>query len=186
MLSPTQVIVKFEMANYITLQTRSFSIRISQPRRYSSGQRGLAVNQLASASVGSNPTKSTCFLLNYFSGRFLFIKILLPFNSWRVLEVLMSESVREEVIDDGEVRAKYAVGERVIFTALFNSPGHMKPDDGVPGIVITVFRNGELPEYVYRLELDMVWNERVPILCGKKIIVGNIRERQISPLTNPV
>ncbi len=73
---------------------------------------------------------------------------------------------------------KYRAGDRVLFTALFNNPGHEKPGDKIPGTVISVF--GEPP--VYRIELDAVWNERMTHVHGKKIIVGNVRGRSVSRL----
>jgi hypothetical protein len=70
------------------------------------------------------------------------------------------------------------VGDRILYTALFNNPGHEKPGEKIPGMVITVF--GEPP--VYRIELDTVWKERMIYASGKKIVVGNVRIRQLSPL----
>ena len=73
---------------------------------------------------------------------------------------------------------RYEAGDRVLYTALFNNPGHERPEDKIPGTVISVF--GEPP--VYRIELDTVWSERMLYAHGKKIIVGNVRGRSISRL----
>ncbi len=70
------------------------------------------------------------------------------------------------------------VGDKVLYTALFNNPGHERPGDKIPGTVISVF--GKPP--VYRIELDVAWNERMLYARGKKIIVGNVRERSVSRL----
>ncbi len=73
---------------------------------------------------------------------------------------------------------RYGEGDRVLYTALFNNPGHERPGDKIPGTVISVF--GEPP--VYRIELDTVWSKRMLYAHGKKIIVGNVRERSVSRL----
>ncbi len=73
---------------------------------------------------------------------------------------------------------RFGVDDRVLYTALFNNPGHEKPGDKIPGTVIVVF--GEPP--VYRLVLDTAWNDRVHA-HGKKIVVGNVRGRSVSQLT---
>ena len=73
---------------------------------------------------------------------------------------------------------RYGVGDRVLYTALFNNPGHEKPGDKIPGTVISVF--GEPP--VYRIELDTAWSERMLYAHGKKIIVGNVSWRSVSRL----
>jgi hypothetical protein len=73
---------------------------------------------------------------------------------------------------------RHGVGDRVLYTALFNNPGHERPGDKIPGTVISVF--GEPP--VYRIELDAVWNEGMLYAKGKKIIVGNVRGRSASRL----
>ena len=70
------------------------------------------------------------------------------------------------------------VDDRVLYTALFNNPGHERPGDKIPGTVISV--SGEPP--VYRIELDTVWSERMFYACGKKIIAGNVRGRSVSRL----
>lgn len=71
---------------------------------------------------------------------------------------------------------RHEEGDRVLYTALFNNPGHERPGDKIPGTVISVF--GEPP--VYRIELDTVWNERMLYAHGKKIIVGNVGGRSVS------
>ncbi len=73
-------------------------------------------------------------------------------------------------------RERYGEGDRVLYTALFNNPGHEKPGDKIPGTVISV--SGKTP--VYRIELDTVWSERMLYAQGKKIIVGNVRGRSVS------
>ena len=73
---------------------------------------------------------------------------------------------------------RFGEGDRVLYTALFNNPGHEKPGDKIPGTVISVF--GEPP--VYRIELDTAWNERMIYAHGNKIIVGNVRGQSVSRL----
>ena len=74
---------------------------------------------------------------------------------------------------------RYEKGSRVLYTALFNNPGHEKPGDKIPGIVIAVF--GKSP--VYRIELDTVWGERMTRVHGEKIVVGNVSGRSLMKTT---
>ncbi len=74
---------------------------------------------------------------------------------------------------------RYEAGDRVLYTALFNNPGHEKPGDKIPGTVISV--SGKTP--VYRIELDAVWGERMLYAHGKKIIVGNVSWRSVFRLS---
>ena len=71
---------------------------------------------------------------------------------------------------------EFGVGERVFFTTIFNNPGQYKPGDKMAGTLIAVCGQSE-PSY--RIELDMVWSDRVHAK-GQKIIVGNISSRSIS------
>lgn len=73
------------------------------------------------------------------------------------------------------------VGDRVLFKSLFNNPGNWGPGDEIAGTVITVFND---TQRVYRVELDAVWSNRVSSHShGKKIVVGNVREGSLFPLT---
>ena len=74
----------------------------------------------------------------------------------------------------------YKVGDRVLYTALVNNPGHYKPGEKLSGTVINAFRNPEA--LTYRIELDMTWNERVPDTCGRKIVVGNVTAWSMSSI----
>lgn len=67
----------------------------------------------------------------------------------------------------------FNLGDRVIYSINFNSPGQMAPEDKLPGTIIGVCLAGGIP--IYRIELDMVWGSRLPEFSqGKKIILGNI------------
>ena len=69
----------------------------------------------------------------------------------------------------------YAVGERVLWKALFNNGGHRRnyyEGEVLTGTVIATFKNGG--HMTYRVELDRVWVERADCLLGKKIVVGNV------------
>lgn len=66
----------------------------------------------------------------------------------------------------------YKVGDRVLYSVMVNNPGQAAPDDKIPGAIVNVCL-AEIP--IYRIELDMVWGNRVsPHAQGKKIIVGNV------------
>jgi len=94
--------------------------------------------------------------------------------------MIVSEVELEVAPDDKKIDIKYKVGDRVIFTVLFNNPGHEKPGDKITGTVITVFNNAGVP--TYRIRLDVLWNKRMDRLCGKPIIVGNVTEGSMALL----
>jgi hypothetical protein len=67
--------------------------------------------------------------------------------------------------------ADYKVGDRVFLLIQFNSPGQLAPGDKVIGTVINVCPT--IDHNIYRIELDMVWGDRVKAQ-GQKIVMGNI------------
>ncbi len=88
--------------------------------------------------------------------------------------------VKPEIFVVSRSVQKYEVGQRVFYKALFNNPGHYRPEDKLPGTIICAFLNGSLG-WTYRVELDMTWNDRVAA-HGQKIIVGNIRGGSLFPI----
>ena len=70
--------------------------------------------------------------------------------------------------------ALYKVEQPVIFKAPVNNPGQYKDGDKIPGTVLSVFLNGS--RWTYRIQLDLVYNEKVPGHVGQPIIVGNVTE----------
>ena len=84
----------------------------------------------------------------------------------------------------GEPRRHYEVGQRVLWTALHNNPWHYRDGAKIPGTVIAAFKNGteQHPFLTYRLQLDVVWNEKAKSKpFGKQIVVGNISGNQLLP-----
>ena len=84
----------------------------------------------------------------------------------------------ETLFDEFE---EYEVGDRVLFRASVNNPQHQAPGEKVRGTVIARFRNPL--ELTYRIKLDIVWNDDVPVVKGKNIIVGNISWISLSRIT---
>jgi hypothetical protein len=82
---------------------------------------------------------------------------------------------------EGVQMPEHKVGDRLLYSAQFNNPGQWAPDDKIPSTIINVC-SARHP--IYRIELDMVWGNRVqPHTQGKKIIVGNVwGDRRITPL----
>ncbi|MDQ5949403.1 MAG: hypothetical protein QG589_529 [Patescibacteria group bacterium] len=85
----------------------------------------------------------------------------------------------KKVMADG----KFKVGDRVIYITQVNNPGHCPPGQRCSGTIMNViYLRNESP--LYRIELDMVWNDKMSEYSrGKKMIKGNIFEKFISPLT---
>ena len=72
----------------------------------------------------------------------------------------------------------FEVGERVVYKVQFNNPGHYRPDDMLPGEVISRYETGR--GAIYRIRLDMKWNDRVRG-HGAPIILGNVPAARIFP-----
>lgn len=76
-----------------------------------------------------------------------------------------------------EVEQMYKVGDRVMYKALFNNPGHYGPGEMLLGEVVCRYLNGD--QYMYKIRLDKRWSERVAA-CGEHIVVGNICVTRLS------
>lgn len=90
-------------------------------------------------------------------------------------------TVLDEVLEragPGTSAPRYKAGDRVIWTALRNSPQHYMPDQKISGTVICVFDNSGTP--TYRIRLDLAWNEHaISQTTGELIVVGNVRESRL-------
>lgn len=79
--------------------------------------------------------------------------------------------------DKEDSREEFQVGDRVLYKAELNNPGHYAPGAMLPGTVEAAFPNPIRPSY--RIKLDMVWrSDRVPA-GGEHIVVGNVRSNVI-------
>ncbi len=96
----------------------------------------------------------------------------------------MTAGVQEETFEQvGNLdtsASKYKVGNRVIWTALRNSPKHYVPGEKIRGEIIDAFDNGGT--FTYRIRLDIVWNHHaISQTTGEAIVVGNVRASSICP-----
>ena len=76
---------------------------------------------------------------------------------------------------------RYEVGQRVFWIARVNSPGYYGLYERLSGEIINVFNDPP----IYRIKLDIVWDEKISdkSLHGKRIIVGNVMNNEISPIS---
>ena len=73
---------------------------------------------------------------------------------------------------------EYEIGARVIYKENINNPGVQAPGEKLLGTVISRFRNPI--DFTYRIELDVVWSNRVSSSVGKKVIAGNVTAWSLS------
>ena len=79
---------------------------------------------------------------------------------------------------DSSFEIHHQVGARVLCKIEFNNPGHHAPGDKLSGTVVSVFGSPS----IFRVRLDARWNGTVPGYGTKRIVVGNVTARSLSPL----